>query len=174
MTAVPDYVPQLIRGVTDDPKHGGCLVQIANWLGNPSTWTDDPVCVNEILASAAVRINDAVDDEHRRQLALLAPRLTNTFIEDDTETQRVGVLLSIWINERRIPIKVMHSQMEAVRTENGYHLLMTPPYLEADDNPAAVQWLTELIDYYDQLTGRAPVAELPQERWDEVRALVGQ
>ena len=56
MNSVPDYVPMLRAGATKNPQLGGCLVQIANWLADPTIWTDKPAHVHPVLAAWATNI----------------------------------------------------------------------------------------------------------------------
>lgn len=161
MTAVPDYVPTLTIGKSDDPKKGGCLIQIANWLADPTLWTDQPVCVNGVLAAYGVRINDSVGAEQRRRLALLAPRLADTGPGNAGETNGKLVL---WAHKHPCP-----PLMSALYGGNGGLILLAagaPDY-------QVVDWYTALIDEYDRITGHTS-PDLPRERWEQIKELVGQ
>lgn len=197
MTAVPDYVPMLIKGVSSDPKNGGCVVQIANWLERPDVWSDDPICVNDVLAEKAIWINDAVDDEHRRQVALLAPRLSGTRIPHICPTDAVRLpslsarnvlgaeecsacltaeALYVWMGTNRAPfVFVPGAKPDTTKYKAGdlvWHL--TPPRLQfTGTQQDAIDWLTAFIDEYDRVTGRTS-EPLPVEKWQEIRELLGQ
>lgn len=169
MTEVPDYVPMLIKGVSEDPKQGGCVVQIANWLYDPTLWTDEPQCVSYLLAHCAISINDLLDDDHRHQLALLAPRLSGTHLTDEV-TMSIGE----WIDEHPQPYRMGMAKRQIQRTPDGeVWVLGHPEYELTTTQQGAVDWLTALLDEYDRLTGRT-TEPLPVEKWDEIRELLGQ
>lgn len=182
---VPDYVPILVKGLSPDPKQGGCVVQIANWLYDPGLWTDEPVCVDEVLAEKAIWINDAVDDELRRQIALLAPRLSGTNL---SHTCGVRVLTSCshclttealnqWIHTHPHPfVFVPGAKPDDSKYKAGDHLVWTiaaPTLQFTGTQQDGIDWLTALIDEYDRVTGRTS-EPLPVEKWLEIRELLGQ
>lgn len=173
MTEVPDYVPMLIKGLSENPQSGGCVVQIANWLYDPTLWTDEPHCVDYVLANAAIIVNDLVDDDHRRQLALLAPRLSGTHVP--LAHVAIGASLDAWTKTHPEPYKMAPPVREVKRTENGeeWVIIPVPGYVLTVDQQDAVDWLNSLVDEYDRLTGRTS-EPLPIEKWDELRELMGQ
>ena len=173
MTEVPDYVPLLVRGVTSTPKDGGCLVQIANWLADPHTWTDEPVWVEPILAECATRVNDAVDDQSRHRLALLAPRLAGTVITDSTTALEVSIRLAQWAKAHPIPVKVVCGGVAEHWEGESLHIQLLSPKLAAD-GPTAHQWLTDLIDHYEQITNINTPPHIPSRKWLELKELMGQ
>lgn len=173
MTEVPDYVPLLVRGVTHTPTDGGCLVQIANWLTDPHTWTDEPVHVEPILAECATRVNDAVDDATRHRLALLAPRLADTVITDPTTALEVSISLAQWVKAHPIPIKVVCGGVVERWMGESLHIQLLSPKL-AVDGPTAHQWLTDLIDHYDKITNSDTTPHIPACKWLELKELMGQ
>lgn len=161
MTA-PDYVPRLTVGKTDDPKKGGCLIQIANWLADPTLWTDQAMCVNRVLAVYGVKINDAVNDEGRHRLALLAPRLADTHHENEDE---INEKLAEWAARNPCP-QLLNAVFSAV---GGIIIFNVGSWSDAE----VVDWYTSLIDEYDRITGHTS-PDLPRERWEQIKELVGQ
>lgn len=179
MTAVPDYVPMLIKGASEDPKEGGCLVQIANWLVDPQIWSDDDLCVNRVLAEHAVRVNDAVSDAGRHELALLAPRLAGTKGERENADEReVENQLEDWICDGAgsgYPLRWTHPAHTETPIPNGKIFTFNlGKFTLVHDDAYAIAWLTALIDEYDRITGCNDTPELPVERWLEIKELVGQ
>lgn len=166
MTPVPDYVPQLVRGATKNPRDGGCLVQIANWLADPAQWTDKAVCVDSELAGLAMTINDILSDAARSQLVLLAPRLSNTRIPNPRHRAHVHYGLSVWRATRGLPLRLEYT-LRAKDQAVGVRWVEDAP-------SAGFTYLQGLLDEYDRLTARTPVPDLTPERWAEVRELVGQ
>lgn len=173
MTEVPEYVPMLVRGVTSTPRDGGCLVQIANWLADPQSWTDEPLCVEPILAECAIRINDAVDDEARHSLALLAPRLAGTVITDPDTALDVMIRLAQWVKAHPIPVTVVSGGNTEHWVGESLHIQLLTPTLVAD-GPTAHQWLVDLIDHYDEITNVNTTPRVPVQRWLELKELMGQ
>lgn len=180
MTEVPDYVPMLIKGFSPEPQEGGCLVQIANWLADPRLWTDEAVCVDQILASWGITINDVINDEMRHRLALCAPRIADTKITDRDERNRVHRGLSLWMREGAgsgHPTVVHPSGTKFTGATNSMGALLTilhPVIRLTGGDEYAVQWYEALVDEYDRLVGRGTRDALAPERWQEVKELVGQ
>lgn len=178
MTAVPDYLPMLIKGKSVDPQQGGCLVQIANWLTDPTSWTDEAVCVDQFLAIEAVICNDGVSDPARHKLALLAPRLAGTNLNHD-----VGLREAVHEGLRNWRYKgagsgypwYLHPSSNFTPTPNGYvQTIKLSEYVLVHDEAYAIAWLTAMIDEYDRLAGRETIPALPVEKWLEIKELVGQ
>lgn len=169
VTAVPDYIPMLVKGASRSPEQGGCLVQIANWLADPSTWTDGDVCVDGLLAQHAVFINDSVDETHRHQLAVLAPRLAGT---KGVASMGVYVDMYAWIAAHDCPVKIA-STSDFKYTENGGEVTITTSVVHKGTHQDAVDWLFALVAEFERLTAHQP-EELSVERWREVKELVGQ
>ena len=165
MNPVPDYVPMLQSGASATPKQGGCLVQIANWLADPTTWTDNPIHVHPVIAWWAIHVNDMVctagSDENRRALALLAPRLIGTGIGTICRERFREPELKQWMDEHPLPIRPAYQFQ-------GF------AFVRNQDMQPLIQWLSDLLDEFDRVKGRTPTPELRKERWDEVRELVGQ
>lgn len=151
----------LRAGATKNPQLGGCLVQIANWLADPTIWTDKPAHVHPVLAAWAIKINDVVclfgTNENRGELALLAPRLTGT-----GKTGRYE--MSYFFQEEELNLWL---------TENPFPFIIWPTIAQVDMTEG-ITWLSALLDVFDRVTGRARTPELSPERWAEVRQLVCQ
>ncbi len=177
MTAVPDYVPMLIKGKGAKPEDGGCLVQIANWLADPTTWTDEPLCVDDTLARWAIYVNDVADQHHRRQLALLAPRLAGTKLDPKAE-EAVKLLLHKRRDENPIPRAAMTGAIvwkKSAKVDNfTVEGLIDLRQLVAAQQDSLYGWLEDMIDYFDSLVGRAAPELLTEQQWLEIKELVGQ
>jgi hypothetical protein len=177
VTAVPDYVPMLIKGKGATPEDGGCLVQIANWLADPTTWTDKALCVDPSLARLAIYANDIADDEHRRRLALLAPRLAGTKIEGEVAELAVENQLKGYVDGHRPPTPMFLQGMTWIKGTKAH-----PTYvgkLNLDnlvilDQDGLCDWLEGVIDEYDRITGRNAPELLTQQEWEQIKELVGQ
>lgn len=177
MTEVPDYVPMLIKGCSETPEQGGCLVQVANWLANPKTWTDDALCVDPVLADWGVTVNDNIGDEMRHRLALCAPRISGTKIHDVEMQRLVHQALNYWLEKGAgsgLPV-YLHPAGSTLKTEGKHPTLTihTPYYVLTGGEEYAVQWYEALVAHFEMLTAREP-AELPATRWRRVKELVGQ
>ena len=178
---VPDYVPLLRKGTGSTPDEGGCLVQIANWLVDPETWTDEPICVNPTIAWFAIRINDCVGDAARHRLALMAPRISDTRIvstnfEKIEEAERqlrdeLHVLghMSEWQKQNPPPMR----PITVITSKSKDSTATSHVDWESYDDEALVTWFEQYMDEWDSITGRS-VEELPVERWEEIKELVGQ
>lgn len=177
MTAVPDYVPMLTKGAKAEPKLGGCLVQIANWLADPTTWTDKAKCVDPTLAHLAIYANDMADDAHRHRLALLAPRLAGTKVEDLKTELYVQNQLKAYTHVNRPPSIHLPNRItwtKPTKNNNTVTGVIDLGYVEILDQASIYDWLEGVIDYYDRITGRNAPELLTQQEWEQIKELVGQ
>lgn len=175
MTAVPDYVPMLIKGKGATPKDGGCLVQIANWLEDSDTWTDEPLCVHPVIAYWAVYANDMADNEHRHRLALLAPRLAGTKIADPVVEDTITLLLRRYVEDNPLPkIRVAGGLVWKKKGDGVAEGVIDVNTIVAADQDQLYPWLEGILDYYDFLTGRNSRELLSEQEWLEIKELVGQ
>ena len=75
----------------DSPQ--GCLMEwVALLSGLPKT--DRPQCVNDLVTSVAIHLNDTLDDERRQELTGFIPRLLAA--RRDPADPRIGIRLAIW------------------------------------------------------------------------------
>jgi len=75
----------------DSPE--GCLMEwVAVLSGLPKT--DRPQCVNDLVTSVAIHLNDTLDDEGRQELATFIPRLLAA--RRDPADHRIGIHLAVW------------------------------------------------------------------------------
>lgn len=162
--SVPDYIPQLVRGKSYDPKEGGCLIQLANWFCDPTRWDDRPGLVHETLRTYGIAVNDVLDDSTRRELALLIPRLTDTARYHD---YLLDATLARWVST--------HSVRDAyygTRTSGEIVWMFTPALPNSEKRVLA--WFTELLDLFDELTGRDKTSDFTPDQWTQIRNPVVQ
>lgn len=174
MTAVPDYVPMLIKGKGAKPEDGGCLVQIANWLADPTLWTDEPLCVDPLLAKWAIFANDMADNESRHPLALLAPRLAGTKIEDIDQEKVVEMCLREYVLSNNHRPRVTTTNKLIWKTTDTLTGVVDLSEMQAVEPGNLYSWLEAIIDKYDRLTGRTSPELLTEQQWLEIKELVGQ
>ena len=98
---VPAGLPMLRKGVGDTPADGGCLVQIASYLHDGRSWSDETPCVHPVLRRLAIYVNDAVSDEVRSLLAPLAADLVGTGPgPTGLDGKVLNVRLAVWAARR--------------------------------------------------------------------------
>jgi hypothetical protein len=132
-------VPFLRAGVGQSPQEGGCIMQVISWIAHNGAWSDTPLCVLPCLRDIAIEVNDAASDEERQRLLDLAPRLINTQIADPARRAQVGLALS----ERYLSLSnELWDDDESI-----------------SDSVVGVDGLSELLDLYDEITGRPKVTE---------------
>ena len=79
----PTGVPLLRRGRHRDAQQGSCVMEYVSVLAG-KRFSDRPSCTAPVLARLAQRINDALSDDGRPELALRAPRLASASGPDPT------------------------------------------------------------------------------------------
>lgn len=123
-------VPFLRNGMGRTPADGGCIMQVIDWITNNGSWTDRPKCVLPALRDISVAVNDGAYPEQRQQLLPLATRLMHTNPSDPRERVRLDMAIRAKWAELR-----------------GLSRLYT------------VESLVELLDFYDEITGRPTPTE---------------
>ncbi|NNG36920.1 hypothetical protein [Nakamurella aerolata] len=94
---IPNFMPLLRKGIGKIPAEGGCLVQVASYLADGLSWTDQTPCVHPVLRSLAIAVNDRVSDAVRPTLAPLAVDLVGTGPgPKGVEGQQLSVRLAVW------------------------------------------------------------------------------
>lgn len=155
--SVPDYIPQLRAGKGCHPEEGGCFVQIANWLADPTRWDDGPGVVYDTLRRYGITVNDTVDNATRRKLALLIPRVINTAQFTNWEVQ---AKVDVWLNTNKIHYAYWGG------THPNPHLMFSGYATAAREaSERLLDWYTALLDVFDEITNRGEVADLPVEKW---------
>lgn len=97
---IPDFIPNLTSGAGDTPADGGCLIQVASWLNDGHSWTDQTPCVHFLLRDAAIDLNDDLPDEVRQQIMKFAPRLIGTGMDSEDDENAVAEHLVHWAASR--------------------------------------------------------------------------
>ena len=126
-------VPFLKRGTGQTPRDGGCIMQVVSWIAHDGEWTDCPRCVLQLFKDLSIEVNDSATDAERQRLLDLAPRLMNTQINNVIERQPVNKKL-------------------LARYDDMWNALCegNPDY----EGGITVNDLAELLDLYDEITGR--------------------
>jgi hypothetical protein len=137
-------VPYLIRGKSQKPADGGCIMQVVDWVST-NGWTDQPLCVDATLRDHAIAVNDFVVDEQRQRLLDFVPRLLNTWIDDPRERDRVQQALA-----QRWNAEMM--QFNSDFPDQGFG-----NWSERSERIILV--FEALLDLYDELMGRPKSTE---------------
>ena len=140
---VLDGLPTLSRGSHDPDSGKACVMEYVALLAGEA-WSDGPTCTHPSLAWHARRANDSLNDEDRHLLVPMILRLFGT-------------------NE---PVNEMDFHLAKSRVTAKYNMSFSGCHSE---NPTKlVKLLSDLIDIYDRLSGRAA----PEELTDDDMALL--
>jgi hypothetical protein len=166
MSEVPEYLPRLRAGNGAAPSEGGCLVQVANWLADHDLWTDRAKHVHPVLARFGIWVNDRVDANTRRELALAACRIAGTYRDQLTPAQQTE--LNAWAAELFLRAPGPGEQPR----ECSCPACAQVPFngmLRRDDLPAQekVDRYFLLVEMFEELSGHQPRA-VPEEEWAEL------
>lgn len=153
MSEVPDYVPMLIKGESASPEEGGCLVQIANWLVDPATWSDGDLCVHHTLTEPAIFINDTVDTDVRHSLAPLASALGGTKPTERGQEMELLAGLNAWKADNPQPMLDRIASVTKT-TKDGLTIFLDAAPRYNDGGVAAVEWLYGLVAEANRILGR--------------------
>ncbi|HVW35165.1 MAG TPA: hypothetical protein VHL53_21710 [Acidimicrobiia bacterium] len=97
----------------------GCLMEwVALLSGLPKT--DRPRCINELVTSVAIHLNDTLDESSRQRLKEFIPRLLKA--RRGPADTRIGVRLAIWAASSiadSAPARYRSAQQEAVAAATG-------------------------------------------------------
>lgn len=101
---VPTGLPLLRHGPGDSPEDGGCFVQVAGFLSEGHSWSDNTPLVHPVIRSAGVLCNDLMSATARPRLAPLAADAAGTGPEPSGATgQILRVRLLAWVALRVSP-----------------------------------------------------------------------
>jgi hypothetical protein len=159
---VPDGLPTLASGAHQPGEGKACVMEYVSLLAGED-WTDLPECTHPLLAVMAQTVNDWTedDDERATKLVPLIGRLFGANQRTPEVHEAFLLVLSpyapLWvINEARANFRGSldgYGMRPIVRA-----ILFT--YSGADIVAMAQRLLTELLDAYDQATGRT-AREIP-------------
>lgn len=144
---VPAGLPLLRAGVGPTPADGGCLVQVASWLRDGRSWTDEPPWLHPTLAGAAVGVNDNVPDGYRPVLGPLAADLAGLAHH---RRRQVTVALAVWTARRVLPLDCVVRASDPARAD----LAAALDAAEAGDHRAG-EWAVSVIGRGDVCHGAA-------------------
>ena len=77
---------KLYRGGGKEIDHA-CIMQMVSYVAG-APWSDTPDCACPILTRYMIRVNDALNDEHRQKLKPFIPLVVGTRMNDETQIAR--------------------------------------------------------------------------------------
>jgi hypothetical protein len=167
---IPDFMPELRHGTGKTPKDGGCLVQIASWIGK-GRWTDQwpDSGVENMLSQIAITTNDGMSDNQRQRLTVFAARLANTsdWMERLSRDEQIDV-------QRRMAAR-SSVFCGCSMCDTGTLGAGTIAQIRKHHADLSINRLGRMIDAFDEAVGRteADVVEPTQEVWRELADLMG-
>ena len=179
MNNIPDYMPVLSAGEHSSPSEGACVMEYVSLLaGEP--WSDTPACTYPPLAKAAQIVNDWLLDSERHRLVPLIGRLFGTTLPVDSRVFALRVARTVEhlnpgakecndVTERYLAGEVSEDELSAASTAFA-------AYTVTEDFPGhvdSVEWLSSIIDIYDDLSGRTEHREVSGEEMRTLAAAVG-
>lgn len=161
-------VPWLRSGVGNTPDEGGCVMQIVSWIHNHG-WTDDPVCVHQIIRGWAISANDKLPDDERQELLKLVPRLMGTnFPEREAQEALEKISIRAHDASRALRQKLHDEGVAAAQSISG-QIGIVIRWKEAQGR-LALACVKEMLDEFDRITGRGVQSEVD---YTEVCAVMG-
>jgi hypothetical protein len=159
---VPDGLPTLAAGSHKPGEGKACVMEYVSLLAGED-WTDLPECTHPLLAVVAQTVNDWINDDAERA-ATLVPLIGRLFGANQQNAkvheaflQVIGRYGPVWIMQDAA-YDLRHSGSPyAMRNLIRTILYTQPPHLIAQ---TALHLLTDLLDAYDEATGRT-VREVP-------------
>lgn len=151
---IPDGLPTLSAGAHKPGSGKACVMEYVSLLAGEE-WTDTPKCTNPVLARAAQRVNDALDDSERHRLVPLIGRLFGT----DAPIGEGGNLL-LQMMALASPVRTNYGWMDTSITATNvdgvrkYALTNSSGRMHAVEPDRGIAFLSALIDEYDRLAGR--------------------
>jgi len=134
---VLDGMPTLSAGSHKPNSGKACVMEYVSLLSGES-WSDQPACTHLLIAEAAKTVNDYLLDSDRHLLVPMIVRLfgTDASVDDDAFYRVTGELFDKYRQHR-----------------DGPPFVTRPPEM-------SVQFLSDVIDIYDRLSGRNETYEL--------------
>ena len=146
---VLDGMPTLSAGGHGQGEGKACVMEYVALLAGEA-WTDEPKCTHPTLANVARFLNDRLLDEDRHLLVPMIVRLFGT----NAPVNEYQFNFLLW------DVRCDYGLTPHQRTSNS----------SVRDNPIkAVQFLSDIIDIYDRLSGRNETHKLTD---DDMKVLV--
>lgn len=133
---IENFLPSIARGAHAAGDGQACVMEYVSILAGEG-FSDHPSCTHPVLAEAARTTNDLMSDEGRYKLV---PVITRLFGTNEERPAKEAAQLSAKL------ARFVADYATAKSKEGGF---FDQP---ADDR--LVAYLTSLLDYFDQVTGR--------------------
>lgn len=114
---IPSVMPLLRRGPGGDIQDGGCFNQVAGYLADGHSWTDQHRSIHPVIRAAGVLCNDTMSNLGRPRLAVLAADAAGTGPEPTAliARQELTVRLVVWIAQQDPLHKISTESKELCR-----------------------------------------------------------
>lgn len=143
---IPDFMPILSAGGHLRPEDGGCIMEMGSFLAGEE-WSAYPKCTHPALAEVARNVNDNLDGEHRHMILPLLGMLIGANAPTTDPRLRAQIRATDWV--------------------------YTAGMREPKRSHALVKVLSDLIDVYDDITGRTEHHEVTPVEMASLVELVG-
>ena len=90
---------RLIRGRHSSAAHGACIMEVASMLA-AEPFSDEPGCVDPVIAEFLRTYNDQVDEERRQDLYAYAALVVDTREDPAVERSRANLCLEWWLESK--------------------------------------------------------------------------
>lgn len=148
MTAnFPESLPTLANGKHSEGSGQACVMEYVSILAGEQ-FSDHPSCTDPVLAAAARAVNDWMTDDGRHMLVPLIGRLFGTATRG-SDTVNV----------------------EIARFVNAYVHEMIDTVVDQDPDVVLVNYLTAVLDKFDELTGFDAATDSRELSQEELTAL---
>jgi|SRR5213595_2247544 len=151
---VPDYIPVLSRGNHTTPKDGACVMEMVAFLAGEEH-SDNPECVDPLLRSFAIKVNDYVSNDNRNKISALIHRFMGTSGYYDFSGGN-----NPWdyaYDKALEDFYTLKSDFNCFLNENKRELFGAES--ERVDNEA-IKILVKLIDRFDEIYGRTQAVQI--------------
>jgi hypothetical protein len=160
---VPDGLPTLASGAHQPGEGKACVMEYISLLAGED-WTDLPECTHPLLAVMAQTVNDWIKDDSERAAALVP--LIGRLFGANQHTPEVHEAFLRVLRPFASPSAIIEART-LFGSPNGGGYGLRPiarsilyAYSGADIPRVALRLLTDLLDAYDEATGRT-VREVP-------------
>lgn len=180
---IPDVFPILIQGKGDNPKKGGCLVQVAGYLNDGVSWVDNTPCIAYEVRRAAIGANDNTVNPKRRQALLhYIPRMLRTgpfdvMVNTDVATNRLFTwFLNDWERAYPFPAEPEQDIDDWFSDLNSWHPVSQTYIRNQHTRELEEYWVARLeavLEYIEEYMYLTDTPEtITDEQWTKVKAVM--
>jgi hypothetical protein len=178
MSNIPDFMPVLSIGKHASPQQGACAMEYISFLAGEE-FSDYPACTYPALAFATQVLNDHLPNYRRHEIIKYFPRLMGSNSSDEAHGDRLTHWLYVQARRRAANLEtprwptIQTFSMHIKLIEGIFNSFLPDPAkgTKVFDTEGLIGFYEELLDKWDEITGRTTYTDLTDVDFAKMREL---